>query len=73
MSSISIVNKEINGKQIIAEVDREDNSLDIGVVVDGSVPVTLNISVDDTKILIRKWVGYGADSEDEAILLTDVE
>ena len=42
-------------------------------MVDGSVPVTLNISVDDTKILIRKWVGYGVDSEDEVILLSEIE
>lgn len=60
-----------NGKQIIAEIDSEDNSVDVAVVIDGETPVTLNISVDDDKILIRKWIGYG-DSEDESIYIDDL-
>ena len=60
-----------NGKQIIAEIDSEDNSVDVAVAIDGETPVTLNISVDDDKILIRKWIGYG-DSEDESIYIDEL-
>ena len=60
-----------NGKQIIAEIDSEDNSVDVAVMIDGESLVTLNISVDDDKILIRKWIGYG-DSEDESIYIDEL-
>lgn len=68
---MKITTKNKNGKQIIAEIDSEDNSVDVAVMVDGETPVTLNISVDDDKILIRKWIGYG-DSEDEPIYIDDL-
>lgn len=60
-----------NGKKIIAEIDNEDNSVDVAVVIDGDTPVTLNISVDDNKILIRRWIGYD-DSEDEQIYIDEL-
>lgn len=60
-----------NGKKIIAEVDNEDNSIDVAVVIDNEKPVTLNISVDDDKIIIRKWIGYG-DSYDESIYIDEL-
>lgn len=60
-----------NGKQIIAEIDNEDNSVDVAVMIDGESPVTLNISIDNDKILIRKWIGYG-DSNDESIYIDDL-
>ena len=60
-----------NGKKIIAEMDNEDNSIDVAVVIDNEKPVTLNISVDDDKIIIRKWIGYG-DSYDESIYIDEL-
>lgn len=63
-----IETKEINNKQIIAEVDREDNSIDIAIMIDGESLITLNVSADDEKALIRKWIGY-SNSEDELIYL----
>lgn len=60
-----------NGKKIIAEVDNEDNSIDVAVMIDNEKPVTLNISVDDDKIIIRKWIGYG-DSYDESICIDEL-
>lgn len=60
-----------NGKKIIAEVDNEDNSIDVAVVIDNEKSVTLNISVDDDKIIIRKWIGYG-DSYDESIYIDEL-
>lgn len=68
---MKITTKNKDGKQIIAEIDNEDNSVDIAVVINGESPVTLNISMDDDKILIRKWIGYG-DSEDETIYINDL-
>ena len=68
---MKLTTKEINNKQIVATVDEEDNSLDIAIMIDGSPDITLNISVDEEKILIRKWIGYG-DSEDESIYLNDL-
>jgi hypothetical protein len=67
-----IETKEINNKKIITDVDDEDNSIDISVIIDGNPDVTLNVSVDEKKILIRKWVGYG-DSVDEVIYLDEIE
>ena len=67
-----IETKEINNKKIIAGVDNEDNSIDISVIIDGNPDVSLNVSVDEEKILIRKWFGYG-DSVDEAIYLDELE
>lgn len=63
--------KEIKGGQIIATIDKEDNSMDIAIMINGSPEITLNVSVDEEKALIRKWVGYG-DSEDEEIYLDEL-
>ena len=60
-----------NGNQIVAIVDKEDNSLDVVIKIKGDTIITLNISVDEEKALIRKWIGYG-DSEDEAIYINDL-
>jgi hypothetical protein len=40
-------------------------------MIDNEKPVTLNISVDDDKIIIRKWIGYG-DSYDESICIDEL-
>ena len=62
-----IENKNENCCQIIAEVDKEDNSIDIAVKVDEEPLVTLNISTDGNNIIIRKWIGFG-DSVDECLV-----
>ena len=68
---MKLTTKEINNKQIIATVDEEDNSIDIAIMINGNPEITLNVSVNEEKALIRKWVGYG-DSEDESIYLNDL-
>lgn len=67
-----IETKILNNRQIIAEVDNEDNSLDIAVKIDDEPLVTLNIAVEGNDIIIRKWLGYG-DSLDETINIDDVD
>lgn len=63
---------KIDGKQIIAEVDNEDNSIDVAVMIDNNPEVTLNVSVNaDEEIKIRKWIGCG-DSIDEIINKEDI-
>jgi len=68
---MKIETKKVNNKQIIAEACEDDNTMDIAVMINGESMVTLNISVDENKVLIRKWIGYG-DSEDEPIYLDDL-
>ena len=67
-----IETKKVNNNQIIAEVDNEDNSIDIAVMIDDEPLVTFNISLDEEKVLLRKWIGYG-DSIDEDIYLDEVD
>lgn len=67
-----IENKNENDCQIIAEVDKEDNSIDVAVKVDEEPLVTLNISTDGDDITIRKWIGFG-DSVDECINIKDLD
>ena len=62
---------EINNKQVVAEVDKEENSIDIGVMIDGEPKVSLNVLVDDNKIIIRKWINFG-DSEEDVIYLDEL-
>ena len=65
--------KETDNKKIIAEVDTEDNSIDIAIVIDGAdIPITFNISIGNETVKLRKWLGYGADGEDEIISLNDI-
>ena len=70
-----IETKEIDNKKIVAEVDTDDNSIDIAIVLDDEyIPITFNIAIEDNeKVILRKWLGVGADSEDETIYLSDVE
>ncbi len=72
MSLNRIENENENGCQIIAEVDKEDNSIDIAVKVDEEPLVTLNISTDGNDIKISKWIGFG-DSIDECINIDDLD
>ena len=60
-----------NKNQIIATVDEEDNSIYISIMINGNPEITLNISVDDEKALIRKWIGYD-DIVDEEIYIDDL-
>ena len=60
-----------NGNQIVATVDEEDNSLDVSIMINGDPIISLNVSVNEEKALIRKWIGYG-DSEDETIYIDDL-
>lgn len=60
-----------NNTQIIAAVDNDDNSIDIAVNVADEPLVTLNVSVNDDTITIRKWIGHG-DSMDEHINIGDI-
>ena len=62
---------EINNKQIVAEVDEEENSIDIGVIINGESKVSLNVLVDDDKVLIRKWINF-RDSEEDVIYLDEL-
>lgn len=66
-----IETKEINNKKVIASVDKEDNSIDIAVIINGEPMITLNVSTDEEKVLIRKWIGFG-DSEDDEIYLDEL-
>lgn len=66
-----IETKEINNKKIIASVDKEDNSIDIALMINGEPMITLNVSTDEEKVLIRKWIGFG-DSEDDEIYLDEL-
>lgn len=66
-----IESKIVNDHQIIAVVDDEDNSIDIAVNVEDEPLVTLNVSVNEDSIKIRKWVGCG-DSIDEQINIDDM-
>ena len=68
---MKLTTKEINNKQIVAAIDEEDNTMDIAIMINGNPEITLNISVDEEKATIRKWVGYG-DSEDESIYLDEL-
>ncbi len=67
-----IETQTVNGCQIVAEIDNEDNSIDIAVKVDEESLVTLNISTDGDDVTIRKWVGFG-DSVDENINIKDID
>ena len=66
-----IENQYQNDCQIIAEVDNEDNSIDVAVKVDDQPLVTLNVATDGDTITIRKWLGFG-DSIDETINIDDI-
>lgn len=66
-----IESRLVNDSQIIAAVDNEDNSIDIAVNVEDEPLVTLNISVNEDTITIRKWIGCG-DSVDEQINIDDI-
>jgi len=66
-----IQSKSVNDSQIVAAVDSEDNSIDIAVMVDDEPLVTLNVSVNEDTITIRKWIGSG-DSMDEQINIDDI-
>ena len=66
-----IETKEINNKKIIASVDKDDNSIDIALMINGEPMITLNVSTDEEKVLIRKWIGFG-DSEDDEIYLDEL-
>lgn len=66
-----IESRLVNDTQIIATVDNDDNSIDIAVNVDDEPLVTLNVSVNEDKITIRKWIGCG-DSIDEQINIDDI-
>lgn len=66
-----IETNEIDNKKIIASVDKEDNGIDIAVMISGEPMITLNISTDEEKVLIRKWIGFG-DSEDDEIYLDEL-
>ena len=67
-----IENQIKNDCQIIAEVDNEDNSIDVAVKVDEQPLVTFNIAADGDTITIRKWLGFG-DSIDETINIEDID
>lgn len=69
---MEIKTKKTNNKQIVATIDEDDNSVDIAVLIDGNPDVTFNIAVDDEKITMRKWLGYG-DSIDDYIYLSELE
>lgn len=71
MDEQRIESKVVNNGQIIASVDNEDNSIDIAVNMDDEPLVTLNISVNDDMVKIRKWIGDG-DSIDEHISIDDI-
>lgn len=66
-----IETKEIDNRKIIASVDNEDNSIDIAIMINGEPMVTLNVSTNKERVLVRKWIGYG-DSEDEEIYLDEL-
>lgn len=66
-----IESEVVNDRQIIAAVDDEDNSVDIAVNVGDEPLVTLNVSVNEDSIKIRKWVGCG-DGIDEQINIEDI-
>ena len=70
-----IETKEINNKKIIAEVDTEENSIDIAIVIDGAdIPITFNVSIlNNEAVRLRKWYGYDVDGEDETVYINDVE
>jgi hypothetical protein len=68
---MTIKTAKINNAQIVATVDKEDNSIDIAIMINDEPMITLNVSADEEKALIRKWIGYG-DSEDETIYIDDL-
>ena len=59
----------VKGKKLVAEIDHEENSIDIALIVDNKdIPITFNLAItDDNMVKLRKLVGFGADGEEEFI------
>ena len=63
----------VKGKKLVAEIDYEENSIDIALIVDNKdIPITFNLAItDDNMVKLRKWVGFDADSEEELISIKE--
>ena len=69
----NITTFSVKGKKLVAEIDHEENSIDIALIVNNKdIPITFNLMIaDDNMVKLRKWVGFGADGEEELISIEE--